>query len=283
MYIAYTADEPFRELFLGTLGTYTLGNVTLTDGSFYTSTGNTEEYPFAKKNTVNLNPDKTLYYDAKGPYNTFFHECGHAIDYQLGNGNYYSRQYMDGTNFDVISGDVYGKIEDNIKEYCDENLDDYAVKQRKVIQQKIINCIKNDGDISLLAEGVEREAYNDIKGIIKAELSNTGNYVAQTVSGDGVPALVRAGISDIYGGITNNVIIGNRGHMDIDEKTRKFTYWYTRELPYEPTGNQESEMWAHYFSFGITGNDEAIGDMRIYLRNTMERYDEMATNMADSM
>ena len=97
MYIAYTADEPFRELFLGTLGTYTLGDVTLTDGSFYTSTGNTEEYSFAKKNTVNLNPDKTLYYDVKGPYNTFFHECGHAIDYQLGDNNYYSRQYMDGT------------------------------------------------------------------------------------------------------------------------------------------------------------------------------------------
>ena len=42
-------------------------------------------------------------------------------------------------------------------------------------------------------------------------------------------------------------------------------------------------MWAHYFSFGITGNDAAMGDMRIYLSNTMERYDEMAQNMADGL
>ena len=88
---------------------YTLGDVTYKGTPFYTSTGSTNKSEHAKINTVNFDMDTGLYYSDKGPYNTFFHECGHAIDYQLGDNNYYSRQYMDGTNFDVISGDVYGR------------------------------------------------------------------------------------------------------------------------------------------------------------------------------
>ncbi len=38
-------------------------------------------------------------------------------------------------------------------------------------------------------------------------------------------------------------------------------------------------MWAHYFSFGITGNEEAISSMEDYLPDTMARYDEMANSM----
>ena len=43
------------------------------------------------------------------------------------------------------------------------------------------------------------------------------------------------------------------------------------------------EMWAHYFSFGITGNNEAVNDMRIYLTSTMERYGEMAADMLENI
>ena len=85
------------------------------------------------------------------------------------------------------------------------------------------------------------------------------------------------------------MICGNC-HKQIDEKDTdgdgnidEYTYWYDIESPYERKGTQEMEMWAHYFSFGITGNDEALGDMRIYLDNSMKRYDEMAQSMIDSL
>ena len=60
------------------------------------------------------------------------------------------------------------------------------------------------------------------------------------------------------------------------------SYWYNF-ITGGRTGQHEAEMWAHYFSFGITGNDEALGDMRIYLDNSMKRYDEMAQSMIDSI
>mgnify|MGYP003472616171 CR=1 FL=1 len=102
--------------------------------------------------------------------------------------------------------------------------------------------------------------------------------------------MIRAGISDIYGGVTNNVIAGQRSHWGQDEKDvdkdgnrEEYIYWYELEPPYEHTGKQEMEMWAHYFSFGITGNNEAVNDMRIYLTSTMERYGEMAADMLENI
>ncbi len=290
MYIAYTADEPFRELFLGTLGMYTLGDVTYSGTSFYTQDGNLKKSAYAKENTVNLNPDKILYYDEKGPYNTFFHECGHAIDYQFGNGNYYSRQYMDGTNFDVISGDVYGKIESEIREYCDYSFKQKTDEEKENIFKNVLACITSNSGVSTLESDTERKIYNNVKNRMKMQLNATGEYKAETKDGEQAEALIRAGISDIYGGVTNNIIAGNRGHWGQDKKDadkdgniEEYTYWYDIEPPYEHTGKQESEMWAHYFSFGITGNNEAVHDMRIYLSNTMERYDEMAQDMTNSL
>ncbi len=117
-----------------------------------------------------------------------------------------------------------------------------------------------------------------------------GDYKAMSIDYGKVNAYVRAGISDIYGGVTNNLIVGNRGHLerdkdddDKDGNIWEYTYWYDIDSVHERKERQETEMWAHYFSFGITGNDEAVNDMRIYLSNTMERYDEMAQNMTDSL
>ena len=289
MYIAYTADEPFRELFLGTLGTYTLGDVTYTGTSFYTYSGDLEKSAYATENTVNLNPDKTLYYDAKGPYNTFFHECGHAIDYQLGNEDAYSREYMDGTNFDVISGDVYGKIESEINECCAKYFKELSNDEIQDTKNSIIECIKNGGDKEALSQ-TERKVYTRFEYDLVEELSMRGEYKAETKEGKQVVALIRAGISDIYGGVTNNVIVGEGYHKNKDEKDNdkdgnkeEYIYWYELEPPYEHTGKQESEMWAHYFSFGITGNNEATRTMQIYLSNTMNQYDEMATDMVEKL
>ena len=286
MYIAYTADEPFRSLYLETLGMYTLGDVTA-DKSLYSPKEN--QNPYRKPNTVNLNPDDALYYDVKGPYNTFFHECGHAIDYQLGDNDYYSRQYMEGSNYDIISGDVYKHIGDEVIVCCDKYFKDLSDKEIEDARTRIISCIKNNEDISLLTD-TEKKIYARFEYDFEEELNEKGRCEAETHSGEQIKALIRAGISDVYCGVTNNVIAGTRGHWGRDEKDldgdgnkKEFTYWYDIEPPYEPTGMQEIEMWAHYFSFGITGNNEAMNDMQIYLPDTMERYNEMAKDMLENL
>lgn len=290
MYIAYTADEPFRSLYLETLGMYTLGDVTA-DKSLYTSSGCIDISPYAVANTVNLNPDDALYYDVKGPYNTFFHECGHAVDYQLGDNDYYSRQYMEGSNYDIISGDVYTYIEGEIHKYIDENFEEYE-EEKEMTCMQVINCIKNRGESSYLQSQAAKDVFRIIDDEITMQLNKKGkgDYMAQSKSGKRVAAYVRSGISDIYGGVTNNVIAGTRGHwgrdeedLDGDGNIEEFTYWYDIESPYEPTGKQEIEMWAHYFSFGITGNNEAMNDMQTYLPDTMERYDDMAKDMLENL
>ena len=87
----------------------------------------------------------------------------------------------------------------------------------------------------------------------------------------------------------NNSIIGDRGHtnatLDIDDDGEADinAYWYSyNDSEYgEHTDNQVKEMWAHYFSFGITGSDEAMTSMRNSFKETMQRYDEMASVMSE--
>ena len=92
-----------------------------------------------------------------------------------------------------------------------------------------------------------------------------------------------AGISDVYGGVTNNIIVGERGHWDKEEKGShkgEYTYWYDPETG-ERTGNQEKELWAHYFSFEMLGDAEVIKVMDEYFPNTMQQYGDMATEMTE--
>lgn len=56
------------------------------------------------------------------------------------------------------------------------------------------------------------------------------------------------------------------------------SYWYNF-ITGGRTGQHEAEMWAHYFSFGICGDVEAIHAMEIYLPETMKQYDEIAEKM----
>ena len=266
MYIVYTADEPYRSVYLDSLGTYTLGD-------FNSSVKPNQFRP--GENTVNVNTDNGMFSDVKGPYTTFFHECGHAIDYNFLGDNYYSVQYDFGQNTDIIIADVYSNIEDSINDYIDDDpvLSTLSDDDKAAYCQHVIECIQNGGDRSYLTNTDEEQIYDDIVTQYDTELSAEGTSITLS-NGNG--AKVRAGISDIYGGATNNVINGDRGHYDTND-SGEYTYWFDSNG--NPTQNQSSEMFAHYYSYGITGNDEAMDDMRDYLPNTMTQYDEMIDAM----
>ncbi len=280
MYIVYTADEPFKELFLGTMGMYEIGNVHFIK-SCYSFDGQNE--PYIEENTINFKREHKFYYDAKGPYNTFFHECGHAIDYQIGNGRAYSMEYMDGSNYDVICSDVYTRIEAEAYAYLDKRKEKFSSDEKIEICESVMAYFKNVSGEVMHTQGIEYVTYCAVKNKINAQLSKIGSYKAYDLENKMMCVDNRVGISDIYGGVTNNILIGGWKHETIDEETQKNNYWYNVNPPYEPTGKQEKEMWAHYFSYGITGNKEAEDDMRNFLEQTMKQYDAMAEKMTEGL
>lgn len=275
MYIAYTAEEPYRSLFLDSLGTYTIGRTDLSSSYFTRSGDETDGTP---ANSINFGASNSFYHCPKGAYNTFFHECGHAIDYNIDGETFFSNTYKNGSNYDMIAGDVYAHIEGEIENYISEmNLSETCSVGN------IIECIKNGGNIEQLLED-EKEIYEILQDDMYKKLNTISieNHYENT-SGIWLGTQYMAGISDVYGGITNNVIVGKRGHWDKEESGShegEYTYWYNPETG-EKTGNQEKELWAHYFSFGILGDTEEIKVMDEYFPNTMQQYGDMADDMTE--
>ena len=272
MYIVYTAKEPFKSLFLKSLDMYRLGDVALKGMPFYTHNGNKDKSPFATKETVNLNAETSFYYSDKGPYNGFFHECGHAIDYQLGKHTAFSREYKQKSNYKVMCRDVYANVEKELRMYFKENplLDK---KQEKIVAEKIMNYVRNCGRNLNSLKKDEKEIFDVVDERMHKKLKAKGEYIAYSPYVGKMKAYIHAGISDAYSGVTDNLIAGDKTHAN---------YWFSDKPPYKRTAKQETEMWAHYFSFGITGTDEAIEHMRTeFLQRTMKRYDKMAKKMLE--
>ena len=276
MYIAYTADEPYRSLFFESLGTYTIGRTDLADKSYFTRTGNKKDGTPA--NSINFGASDAFYHCPKGAYTTFFHECGHAIDYNIDGDTYFSNVYKDGSNYDIIAGDVYTYIETEIENYISTmNLSETCSVGN------IIESIKNGGNIERLSED-EEELYEILQDDMHKKLNTISiENRYENSSGIWLGTQYMAGISDVYGGVTNNIIVGERGHWDKEEKGShkgEYTYWYDPETG-ERTGNQEKELWAHYFSFEMLGDAEVIKVMDEYFPNTMQQYGDMAIEMTE--
>lgn len=271
MYIAYTADEPYRSLFFESLGTYTIGRTDVSR-SYFTRTG--DEKDGTPANSINFNISSAFYHCPKGAYNTFFHECGHAIDYNIDGKTFFSNTYADGSNYDIIAGDVYAHIEAEIRDYINDKVASgvpNAASYQACSVENIIDCIKNGGDTSGLSF-YESKVYDQIEKNSYNELSvGSAFHYYESVNGILQGTKYVAGVSDVYGGITGNVILGDRNHPEVD-------YWYSQETG-EKTGNQEKELWAHYFSFEMIGDQEAMSAMNQYFPNAMKQYDNMANDM----
>lgn len=284
MYIAYTADEPFRSLFLDSLGTYTIGRTDLSS-SYFTRSGDKNDGTPA--NSINFEAGSAFYHCSKGAYNTFFHECGHAIDYNIDGKTFFSNTYNNGSNYDIIAGDVYTHIETEIKDYINNKVASgvaNAASYQACSVENIIDCIKNGGDTSILSAS-ELKVYNNVKNSIESGL-NVASLSHQYENNAGIlqGTLYMAGISDVYNGVTNNVIAGGRGHWNKETTgphKGEYNYWYNPETG-ERTGNHEVELWAHYFSFEVTGDQEAITAMNQYFPTAMQQYDDMTNDMKES-
>ena len=69
-YLAYTAEEPYRSIYLRLLGKYRIGEGNLKKGAYYQP----------GEHTINFTYRNCFENDPRGEYTTFFHESGHAVD-----------------------------------------------------------------------------------------------------------------------------------------------------------------------------------------------------------
>ena len=91
----------------------------------------------------------------------------------------------------------------------------------------------------------------------------------------GASTTISAGLSDIFAGVTDSNIFGSGWHAPNNNQS----YWYNSNG--SPNGNLQRETYAHYFSFAVTGNEEALDLMSVYLPETIPMLDDMSNEMLE--
>ena len=219
---AYTAQEPFRSLFFDALSGAKLGRTA--PGEKFLS-----KEPKALTGSYNyftgrINIDLTKA-DTDRVIHTFFHEYGHYLDFHHGSISKGLR--------DVIYNDVH------------ENLREEIGKMTNVQSEAeiLLDSLKKGGG------ELEDPYLNGIRGkLIK-------NYRKQL---SGAKMIVA---SDVYGGVTNNIIHGDWGHLGAGSQY----YWY--DIFGRETGGQYREFFAESFGNGVLGKPGIQRNADIYFPN----------------
>lgn len=251
-YLAYTAEEPYRSLYLEKLDAYRISDL------YGEEEKKSDTFYEAGRHITLKYPDSFLQ-DARGAYTSFFHETGHGTDYYMV--SFFSRgyQYEDPETgekhslYELIEADVYENVREHIRE-CAPYLSEEKV-------EIILTSIQYGGS--------EEDLNDEMKAIRSAVLQQYNTELAG-------PAM--SAVCDVYGGITNQNIKSDQGYGHGPEEGKPFLYWY--DIFGQPTNRQSSELWAEYFSFHMTGNEEALAQIRAYYPRASEAMDAMTEEMA---
>ena len=88
-------------------------------------------------------------------------------------------------------------------------------------------------------------------------------------------------VSDVYGGITNNKILGGMGHpvQKTNPDGTVTSYWYDENG--QTTYNQLTEGWAEYFSAKVTADELNIELNARYFPEAACRLEDLANELLD--
>ena len=91
---------------------------------------------------------------------------------------------------------------------------------------------------------------------------------------------VNEACSDVYGGVTNNLVIGSYGHRpksSAADAYDNYQYWYDSKG--NQTFAQSRELWAEFYSYKATGNQAALDSLREHFPEAYKFLEEMAESM----
>ncbi len=244
-------DEPYRTIYLQSMIDYSVGN--LSGDGFYTNSNN----------TINLNIESESE-NKRGEYTTFFHESGHAIDYNYNDdGTFYSLTYTN-ENGQTLMDVIYNDVSNDVK-----NAITRETSNPEEIN-KLHDYIMNPGSRnSIELSKREKKLLEDVQ---KYYNGYTSKWTGQNVNGvlDGYD---NEAASDVYGGMTNNFIYGYYTHPEGDG------YWYDENG--QATNYQALELWAEYYSACATGDEAALRSIEERFPEAKQFLDEMARSMVE--
>ena len=272
--LAYTAEEPYRSIFLNNVGDV---NIIETDCN------GTQNYNHGKGG-VSLDIDSWDSPSDAGTYSTFFHECSHAIDYQYGeDGKAYTQTYEDNAG-NTLNDTLENNVRTDIANSANDYLDDlgYSDEEKAAIKSEVEEAIMNCADIKEPG-GKPTFSSDDVEDCYDAVVSDLrGN-----VSGSS---------SDIYGGLTGNTLRNGSGHAAVrtNEDGEKYSYWTngtydsatdsyianTEEdgsVSYKPSVGKE--FFAEYMAAYMTGDEDEMAGLEAYSDDTEDYFKELISTL----
>jgi len=250
-YLAYSADEPYRSLWIRYLDQFEI--VDTAHSGVFTSGSNTLAFDLAADRN---NP--------RGSYYTFFHECGHAIDYFYGleNGSaWYSTSYTNGdgrTLSECNRLDVENNLNQAIDDFFANNptYSQWSDDDKKSAHNAIVSNLMN--------YNLNKDNLTSDQLALQQELAD--QYSLNLRGADNESA------SDIYGGVTNMVLAGSWGNSP--------GYWVNSDGSVNRTTNKES--FAEYYGRIITTEPQKSNGMdsiETYLPESRSCMDDMFDSM----
>lgn len=258
-YLAYTAPEPYRTVYLEYVDKYEFACI------YDALEGKVSNYN-SDTNKVSINDvSGDLKGDDRGAYVTFFHEGGHAIDY-LGNVNdemWFCQEFITYSSIigkevtlqEAIYFDVYNNIERQIR------LQETISSEESV--NKILDTFRYDEFFSIKLTSEEQDAREVVL-----------KYFCEGLSGE-----ENAAAGDVYGGVTNLIIDSDEtyGHRPNDNNTDMYRYWY--DMRRRETDNQSRELWAEYFAACMTGDKASLQSIKTNFPEASKILEEMAIQL----
>lgn len=277
-YLVYTANEPFRTIFLQSLGRYWIGDGDMNGGAYYASDDRTVNYTYDTGWDRFLRPFQgwnikdSFRDDPRGGYTTFFHECGHAIDD--------TGDLTNAAGFDTETFSVYNEAMGR------------EVTLRDAIEYDVFYNRDNPHSMTSIAEDMvstgipELGSKGNIDNVIQAfqtgssdGLSNDDKMLYQAVLNQH-RRNVQGGakvesVTDVYGGMSKNVLNEDG--------------WYHHDTEYwlDENSNVSSavslELWAEYYSYNMSGSSKNLENLLEYFPEASKVMEQYAISLSSSM
>ena len=248
-YLVYVAEEPYRSLWIRYTDLY---QIVVTDGALGVFS------PSRNTITINIEDDRE---NERGAYFTFFHECGHAVDYNYGIENnehtYYTTMWRDREG-QTLSQNNIQDVETHLTQTARNEIGGYSEEEISNVVNNLVNLNRNYSSLS----SSERELQKLLADYYETELKGAENNC----------------VSDIFGGVTDNEIHGTYLHPR-NEKTGE-SYWVNIDGTVRRT--TEREFFAGYFGRVFVAEPERSNGLNSIAQYMPESY-EAAEELIDEM